>query len=113
MKHSLIVSANTKAITFLRERYLGDEWYVTDDPDVAIQALTKEPFDRIFLDHWLDKEPKNGRDVSLFLGANPDCNPAVQVIAMTVDGKKGPQMVHECKRVAYHIPVGVIMALGA
>jgi CheY-like chemotaxis protein len=113
MKHSLIVSANAKTIAFLRERYLGDEWFVTDTPSEAIAALAKEPFDRVFLDHWLEQEPANGRDVSLWLGAHPEHNPRVQVIAMTQDAKKGNQMVAECGRVAYWIPIEQIMALGA
>ena len=113
MRHSLIVSANAKMIAFLRERYLGDDWEITDDPDRAIEVLAKEPFDRLFLDHWLDKEPRNGRDVSLWLGAHKDVNPTLRVIAMTSDRKKGQQMVAECGRDAHYIPADLIMALGA
>jgi len=113
MPHNLIVSRNRSMIAFLRERYLGTEWEITDEPSRAIEVLSKEPFDRIFCDYWLDREPANGRDLSLWLGAHPDINPAVQFIATTDNAKKGQQMIAECGRVAYHIPGHVIEALGA
>lgn len=113
MTRNLVVSKNAAMISFLRERYLGQDWAVTDDPDRAIEVLTKEPVDRLFLDHWLEREPKNGRDVSLWLGQHPDVNARVQVIATTGDSRKGRQMVAECGRVAYHIPSETIMVLGS
>jgi hypothetical protein len=113
VRHNLVVSGDREGIAFLRERYLGESWEITDDPDLAIQALEREPFDRLFLDHWLGREPKNGRDVSLYLGNHPECNPRIQVICTTVDRKKGQQIAQECGRLAHHVPMDLIKALGA
>jgi hypothetical protein len=112
MRHNLIVSRNAKMIAFLRERYLGETWEVTDDPAIAIQALEREPFDRLFLDYWLDQEPANGRDVSLWLGQHPDLNARLEVFVTTDTPTKAQQMQAECGRVAHAIPFAVIEQLG-
>jgi len=109
---ALIVTAQAAKVTFLRERYLGTEWEVTDEPARAIELLSKEPFDRLFLDHWLHKEPANGRDVTIWLGQHPESNPQLTIIAMTDSVDKANDMIRESGRQTWHVPFDLIQALG-
>ena len=119
MRHNLVVTCRQASADFLRQRWLGEEWYVTDDPVKAIDALQREPFDRLFLDHYLNREPKNGRDVSIWLGQHTEVNPRIEVFAMAEfepnlpnHQQKAAEMAAESRRTTHQIPFSVIRALG-
>jgi CheY-like chemotaxis protein len=98
----LIVEDKQRRVDWFRKKYgpegEGHEIHVTDDPDRAIELLQHlHPFDRLYLDHDLNREPKVGRDVSTWLIAHPENNPDLEIITHTVNIVSGPKIERECR----------------
>ena len=67
----------------------------TDDPDVAIGMLQRGSYDTLFLDHDLGR-PGSGRDVTLWLIANPAVLPTLRILTHTHNPVSGPKIEREC-----------------
>lgn len=94
----LVVEDSEVRRAWFRERYKdANELVFTDDPDEAIELLKREKeWDILFLDHDLGKEPKAGRNVSLWLCAQPrEHQKDLYVLVHSVNVVSGPKIERE------------------
>ena len=67
----------------------------TDDPEVAIAHLQARSYGTLHLDHDLGR-PGSGRDVTLWLIAHPEVQPALRIVTHTHNPVSGPKIEREC-----------------
>lgn len=94
----LVVEDDPKRIEWFKEQYKdADELVFTDDPDEAIRLLSREKeWDVLSLDHDLKKEPKSGRNVTLWLCAQPrEHQKDLYVLVHSVNVVSGPKIERE------------------
>ena len=95
----LVVEDDPKRIEWFRAQYkTAHELVFTSDPDEAIRLLQREEddWDVLFLDHDLGKEPKAGRDVTLWLCAQPrKVQSDLYTLVHSVNVVSGPKIERE------------------
>ena len=77
------------------DHYGKDQIDWTDDPDVAITMLQATVYETLHLDHDLGR-PGSGRDVTLWLIAHPEVQPALRIVTHTHNPVSGPKIEREC-----------------
>mgnify|MGYP001593593680 CR=1 FL=1 len=94
----LVVEDSEERKVWFREQYKdADELVFTDDPDEAIRLLSREKeWDVLFLDHDLGREPKSGRNVTLWLCEQPRAHQKdVYTLVHSVNVVSGPKIERE------------------
>jgi CheY-like chemotaxis protein len=94
----LVVEDSEDRIAWFKQQYRdANELIFTDDPDEAIRLLSREKeWDVLFLDQDLGKEPKSGRNVTLWLCAQPrEVQQDLYVLVHSVNVVSGPKIERE------------------
>ena len=89
----LLVEDEYPRIMWFRTQYKQID--VTNDVDEAIRLLSLYHYDRLFLDHDLNTEPRVGRDVATWLAANPHVLPDLSIVVHSVNVVSAPKIIRE------------------
>lgn len=110
----LILEDDENRIVKFRENFIGCELYITKDPNLANEWITKHSFDWIFLDHDLEdwhyekdctSNETTGLCTAEFLGNNPDYSKGATVVVHSLNWNGRVRMMQALgDRPAYQLP---------
>lgn len=118
----LVIEDDAERIAFFRTYYRDHDLHVVSDVNLAVQWLSEEEYDRIFLDHDLDlSQPPRwipqcnrigvGRDVAHWLIARPECNKHARIIIHSMNVIAAPKIFAELTkagRLCVRLPFSVL-----